>query len=468
MLFQSPLFLFFFATVTALLFVVRKRQRRHLVLLVASYVFYAAWDPRFLLLIWLSTAIDFWVGRRLAANDEAKTRGRWLRLSIASNLGILAAFKYFDFFAASAVDLAAIFGVVLQPTSLDVVLPVGISFYTFQSMSYTIDIHRRKLQPEPSVLRFALYVAFFPQLVAGPIVRARHFLPQLARDRLPRFQDLGPGALLFCVGLFKKIAMADHFGRFADPVFGNPELYGSPILALGIACYAAEIYCDFSGYSDMAVGLGRILGYRLPRNFDRPYRSRSPREFWRRWHISLSSWLRDYLYISLGGNRGSGGQTHWNLFLTMLLGGLWHGANYTFLVWGALHALGLSATRIAGPAAANLERRLNPLLGWLGTISLVGVGWVIFRATSLGEAWLYLSRLAAFDSAIEAPDPWQTAFVILLGIPFVLGQSRFGAVCERRARRAGRLHQGLAAGALFATAYALSIGENRVFIYFQF
>jgi alginate O-acetyltransferase complex protein AlgI len=465
-LFQSPLFVFFFVAVVALLFLVRRRPLRHAVLLLASYTFYAAWDPRFLVLIWLSTAVDFFVGQRLPVATGSRGKRSLLMISMVSNLGILGVFKYFDFFAASATDLAALLGVSLHPTTLDVVLPVGISFYTFQSMSYTLDIYRGRLTPEPSALRFALYVAFFPQLVAGPIVRASHFLPQLARDRLPRLQDLAPGLLLFCVGLFKKIAMADHFGRFADPLFGNPELYSSPALALGVFCYAAQIYCDFSGYSDMAIGLGRILGYRLPRNFERPYRARTPREFWRRWHISLSTWLRDYLYISLGGNRSGTARTHWNLFVTMLLGGLWHGANYTFLLWGALHGAGLSADRALGSPDPKQDR--GSLLGWFGTMILVGGGWVIFRSSSLPEAALYFSRLLSFGGAIETPDPWQTLFILVLGVPFVIGQTRIGARLEQHVRRSGSVYQAFAAGALFAAAYALSIGENRVFIYFQF
>ena len=468
MLFQSPHFALFFAGVVVGVWLLPNRTWRHAALLVASYVFYAAWDPRFLTLIWASTAIDFFVGRRLAASADRKARKRWLALSVTANLGILGVFKYLDFFATSAAALADAFGVTLSPVTLDLVLPVGISFYTFQSMSYTIDVYRGRIPPEPSALRFALYVAFFPQLVAGPIVRARTFLPQLARDRRPRGADLAPGALLFAIGLFKKIAMADRFGAFADPVFAAPELWSAPALLAAAGAYTAQIYCDFSGYSDMAIGLGRILGYRLPRNFDRPYSATSLRAFWRRWHISLSSWLRDYLYISLGGNRSGPLRTARNLFLTMLLGGLWHGAAWTFLLWGAWHGAVLGLERAVRRRARAAVRRWRPAWGWAVTMSAVVAGWVVFRVEALPDAERFARAIASWSPGVEALAPGPSLGVALLFGLFCFGQTPASARLERSILRLGPTAKMACAGAGIALAHALSLGGQRVFIYFQF
>jgi alginate O-acetyltransferase complex protein AlgI len=454
MLFQTPLFLAFFAAVVALLCVFRGRRTRHGILLVASYVFYGTWDWRFLGLILFSTLLDYAIGLALVVH---RSRGL-LWLSVATNLGVLGVFKYYDFFVASAVELLERLGVDAHLHSLGVLLPVGISFYTFQSLSYTVDVYRRELPAERSFVRFALFVAFFPQLVAGPIVRARQFLPQLDQDGPPRRRDFAPGALLFAVGLFKKVAISDHLASLADRAFAEHATLPWWTVALGVLCYAFQIYMDFSGYSDMAIGSARILGYRLPRNFELPYLAASPREFWRRWHVSLSTWLRDYLYVPLGGNRRGPGRTRINLLLTMLLGGLWHGANWTFLLWGAWHGALLMASR----RLERLPRALSHPVTLLGVLA----GWVVFRSTDLEHA------ASVFASAWTGPKLAPVNLPLLaasgaLGLALV-GHSRLGARVGRRVQRASHSWRTFLAGALLASAFALAPSATRPFLYFQF
>ena len=309
------------------------RRPRNLFLLVASYLFYMWWDARFIVLIVASTLVDFLVGRSL---HEARGRSRsWLLVaSLAANLGLLGFFKYYNFLAGS---VASLLGVSTRTLHLNIVLPVGISFYTFQSMSYTIDIYRGKLEPVKRLTDFALYVAFFPQLVAGPIVRAREFFPQLFQWQPPSHERTEKGISLILIGLIKKMVLADHFARISDLYFGDVAAHPGAWAAWSATfAFAMQIFFDFSGYTDIARGCGRLLGYEFPVNFRRPYLAASITEFWRRWHISLSSWLRDYLYIPLGGNRRGNWRTYENLMVTMLLGGLWHGASWNFVLWGAI------------------------------------------------------------------------------------------------------------------------------------
>ncbi|MGE0323043.1 MAG: MBOAT family protein [Polyangiaceae bacterium] len=336
MLFNSLAFLAFFAAFLLPFFFTRGKARL-VVCLVASYVFYGWWDWRFTGLLAFSTIVDFQVGKYLHATTDQAKRRRWLLVSLVVNLGLLGVFKYLNFFIDSAVEVSTALGLHASKKHLSLILPVGISFYTFQTLSYTLDIYRKQLEPEPSFVRFAAYVAFFPQLVAGPIVRAAEFLPQLRKD--PRFDAnrFESGMSLIAWGFVKKVVVADSLASVVDHRFRVPEAHDALSLGLGVFCYAFQIYADFSGYSDIAIGTARLLGYDFPENFRRPYFSTSFREFWRRWHITLSTWLRDYLYIPLGGNRTPGYRTYRNLMLTMLLGGLWHGANWTFVVWGGLH-----------------------------------------------------------------------------------------------------------------------------------
>ena len=447
----------------------RLRALRLGVLLLASYIFYAWWNPAYLVLILLSSALDYLVGARLYRAASTGQRKAWLLCSLVGNLGLLATFKYFNFFAASASAALQWGGLPVPPVALDVVVPVGISFYTFQSLSYTIDIYRQRLKPVDSPLSFLLFVAFFPQLVAGPIVRAAELLPQLRAAPALGQGDAGRGLLLICGGLLKKAVIADLLAiNLVDRVFGSPQLYTSAELLLGVYGYALQIYCDFSAYSDIAIGSALLLGLSLPRNFNAPYRAADLGEFWRRWHISLSSWLRDYLYISLGGSRGSAWKTYRNLALTMLLGGLWHGAAWTFVAWGALHGVGLALTRAT--------QRWRParsgtwplhLIKVAGTFHLVCLGWVFFRATSFAVAWELLAGLLQLS--------WGTANVTPLLWGLLAAGLATHLVPDPVMRKANELAARLPAAALGAMVVVvvlvvLKAGTAGVvpFIYFQF
>jgi D-alanyl-lipoteichoic acid acyltransferase DltB (MBOAT superfamily) len=385
---------------------------RLLVLLAASYLFYAWWSPYYLVLIIGSSVLDYLVGGALHRSSDERRRRALLLVSLVGNLGLLATFKYFNFFADSVHIALTHLGVPAGRLHLDVVIPVGISFYTFQSLSYTIDIYRRKLEPVDGPLPFLVFVAFFPQLVAGPIVRAAEFLPQLRLD--PRLSAVQGGRGLFWigVGLAKKVVIADLLAvNLVDRVFEMPARYTSAELLCGVYGYALQIYCDFSAYSDIAIGSALLLGLSLPQNFDAPYRAVNLRDFWRRWHISLSTWLRDYLYISLGGSRGGPWKTYRNLILTMLLGGLWHGAGWTFVAWGALHGVGLAATRAFQRAAGDWQpaaptaRRLIHLFLVAVTFHYVCLGWVFFRAPSFATAWDVLRGLGALSGGTANVSP---------------------------------------------------------------
>ncbi|MGE3672552.1 MAG: MBOAT family protein, partial [Polyangiaceae bacterium] len=321
MLFSSWQFALFFALVfTAYLALKRWLKLQNALLLVASYVFYGWWDWRFLGLILFSTGIDYFAARKISVSEDERTRKRWLMLSVISNLGLLAYFKYTNFFLDSLRSAFAQFGGSLPVGALDIILPVGISFYTFQSLSYTVDVYRKETRASTNFAEFALYVSFFPQLVAGPIERSSHFLPQVENPRKITPAGAEAGIFLIIWGLFKKLVIADNAALIANPIFEHPTAHGASTLLLGALAFTIQIYGDFSGYSDMARGLSKLMGFDLMLNFMLPYFAQGPRDFWRRWHVSLSSWLRDYLYIPLGGNRGSTLKTYRNLFLTMLLG----------------------------------------------------------------------------------------------------------------------------------------------------
>jgi D-alanyl-lipoteichoic acid acyltransferase DltB (MBOAT superfamily) len=348
-LFNSLLFLIFLVVAVfgswALL---RLRAMRLGFLLVASWLFYMSWDPRFIGLILLSTVVDFVAARAIedTPDDQPRRRKAWLWLSLASNLGLLGYFKYTNFFLQSFAGAARGLGLDATIPIFDITLPVGISFYTFQTMSYTIDVWRRQIPAERSLLRFALYVCFFPQLVAGPIVRASDFLPQLHRPVRISADDVGHGLFRIARGLVKKVVIADHLAvNLVDRCFTSPEVYSSAELMVALYAYTMQIYCDFSGYSDVAIGSARLLGYKLPENFDRPYIATTVAGFWRRWHITLSGWLRYYVFFPLGGSRGSVWRAHRNTFITLILIGLWHGASWTFVVYGALHGIAISINR---------------------------------------------------------------------------------------------------------------------------
>lgn len=396
MIFSSFTFLFFFLTVLLLVIVAPQRIRKF-ILLAASYFFYGYWDYRFLVLIFASTVVDFGVGRWLSHVARPSYRKLLLTLSIITNLGFLGFFKYYNFFVDSANAVLSTWG--WGVSNLHIILPVGISFFTFQTMSYTIDVYRRKLEPVEHFADFALFVAFFPQLVAGPIVRASDFLPQLKRPVRVTSANLWAGSQIFIIGLFKKLMIADAVAPLVDRVYAYPGYFDSYTVWLAVIAYSLQIYGDFSGYSDMAIGCARILGYRFHRNFDMPYLSRDIAEFWRRWHISLSSWLRDYLYIALGGNRKGHMRTYANLMLTMTLGGLWHGASWNFVAWGVLHGLALSVHRAwrhrqgAVQASSGSRRLVRTTVSAVATFLFVTLVWVLFRAPDTQTGLTIYSKL---------------------------------------------------------------------------
>lgn len=391
MVFNSITFLVFSAVFFPVYFATKGRLRLWWILGM-SYLFYGWWDWRFLGLIVFSTLMDFYFGEAISGTETPRRRRFFLLCSMVMNLGFLCFFKYFNFFIDSFAAMMQGFGLTVSMGSLKIILPVGISFYTFQSMSYTIDVYRREIPVERDRLKFAAFIALFPQLVAGPIVRARDLLPQMNDDKSfdwNRFHS-GLGRILW--GFFKKVAIADSLAPFVDQVFQSPETFGGAHLLIGVVFYSFQIYCDFSGYSDIAIGLARIMGYHFPENFRTPYFSTSFSEFWTRWHISLSSWLRDYLYIPLGGNRHGKFHTYKNNLLTMLLGGLWHGANLAFVFWGFLHGLYLIVQRAVAPAwravvrALRLPKFLDDGLAMAAVYLLTLLAWVYFRSGSVGLA----------------------------------------------------------------------------------
>ncbi|WP_018954670.1 MBOAT family O-acyltransferase [Thioalkalivibrio sulfidiphilus] len=390
MLFNSFVFWGFFAAVLLLYRWLPHRSQNHM-LLVASYIFYGYWDYRFLSLILLSTAVDYVAAKAVASSQHQGERRTWLVVSIATNLGILGFFKYWGFFTAEADALLQAMGFNSALPVLNIILPIGISFYTFQSMSYTIDVYRGQTKPAGRFLDFALYVSFFPQLVAGPIERSSRLLPQILQPRTVDRQAFHEGLYLIISGLFRKVVVADNMAPIVNSIFSRPtsELTAAEVM-IGVYAFAFQIYGDFSGYSNIAKGIARWLGFDLMWNFRNPYFAISPSDFWRRWHISLSTWLRDYLYIALGGNRGGRLMTFRNLMLTMTLGGLWHGAAWNFVVWGVYHGLLLIGYRIAGldggdSTSTNKMSQFKRVLLIVLMFHLICFSWLLFRADSMEQ-----------------------------------------------------------------------------------
>lgn len=401
MLFNSLQFAVFFIIVYSL-YLVMNHKWQNWMLLAASCVFYGAWDWRFLLLMFVSITTDYFCALKIQESVEEKTRKRFLFLSIFINLAILGFFKYFNFFAVSMDNLFSYFGFSIQPHLLHIILPVGISFYTFQALSYTIDVYRRELEPTRSFRDYALFVTYFPQLVAGPIMRARDLLPQVLSARKISLEQFYEGCYLIFWGLFQKIFVADNLAKIVDSVFNFSGPYNAAKVLIALYAFAFQIYCDFAGYSNIARGLGKCMGFNIMINFNLPYFATNPSDFWRRWHISLSTWLRDYLYIPLGGNKKGELITYRNLAITMLLGGLWHGAAWTFVIWGAYHGMLLIIHRLLKPVLAKMPRPKNAVIGkaWFFLrivffFQLTCVGWLIFRAKSIGQI---LNMLGSFIS----------------------------------------------------------------------
>lgn len=389
MLFNSFVFVGFFLFVYSTYILLAKHHKaQNLLLLIASYVFYGSWNWRFLLLLFMSTVVDFSIAQQIERTENPRNRKLALLISLCFNLSVLGFFKYFNFFADSLVNVLNVLGISASYVTLNIVLPVGISFYTFQTMSYIIDVYKGELPAVKKFLDFALFISFFPQLVAGPIERATTLVPQIISPRQLELKQINAGIFLILWGYFKKVVVADNLAQIANPIFNEYTQYQGIDIIIGILAFTLQIYGDFSGYSDIARGLAKLMGFELMVNFRLPYFALNPSDFWSRWHISLSTWLRDYLYIPLGGNRHGNFNTYRNLFLTMLLGGLWHGAAWNFVIWGAFQGLILIIYRIVDRQPIHLdpwsgEYPYPRILGrMLLMFILTNIGWLIFRSTS--------------------------------------------------------------------------------------
>ncbi len=395
MIFNSYAFALFLPIVFILYwFVFRTVKKQNLLLLFSSYFFYGWWDWRFLFLILFSSLVDYVLSHKIEKSTCNKQRDLFLLISLISNLGLLAFFKYFNFFTDSFSFLMRSLGWEVDSLTLDIILPVGISFYTFQTLSYTIDVHRKKIKASTDVISFFTFVSFFPQLVAGPIERASNLLPQINKER--KFSNIlfKEGIFQIAMGFFRKMVIADNLGKYVDLIYTNPEIYNSSSLLLASIFYAFQIYYDFSGYSDIAIGVAKLFGFTFNKNFNLPYFSKSITEFWRKWHISLSFWLRDYLYISLGGNRKGIKITYRNLMITMLLGGLWHGSSWNFIIWGGIHGAVLCLEKYIFKI---FQTKNFGYVGMLFTFFITVLAWVFFRASSFDDSIMILSEIFSFN-----------------------------------------------------------------------
>jgi D-alanyl-lipoteichoic acid acyltransferase DltB (MBOAT superfamily) len=472
MLFNSWAFIPFIIPVLVLYYVLPFRWQNRM-LLVASCIFYGAWDWRFLFLLVFSTSIDYFVGIKMYESADAGRRKFLLTLSIVANLGILCFFKYFNFFIDNAVGLGHAFGLNLSAAHLGIILPVGISFYTFHAMSYTIDIYRGKMTPIRSFPDYMLFVLYFPQLVAGPIARAADLIPQVTHPRTIRTNQVCEGLWLVLWGFFKKMVIADNLGPLVDGVFDAKGAVTGLQCLLATYAFAYQIYCDFSGYTDIARGLGKLMGFELALNFNQPYLAQNPAEFWHRWHISLSTWLRDYLYIPLGGNRKGTVRTYVNLILTMLLGGLWHGAAWNFIIWGLYHGTLLAVHRLVtgGKVRTEEEMARTPITNWLCRIvmfHLVCLGWLFFRARSFAQIVTFLQRMAT-DLVLERQAAaFLFPLLLLVGFLWVL-ELWVRNADDARTRWGWKWGLGpVTVSVLAAAIIFLTPSGVRQFLYFQF
>ena len=478
MLFNSIDFAIFLPLIFILYwFVVYKHLKyQNVLVLVASYVFYGWWDWRFLALIAFSTLVDYSIGVALSKQNDEVKRKILLWISIIINLGFLGFFKYYNFFIDNFVQAFSFFGSAIQPNTLNIILPVGISFYTFQTLSYTIDVYKKKLDPTKDFIAFGAFVSFFPQLVAGPIERATNLLPQFYVKRSFNYSNAVDGLRQVLWGLFKKVVIADNCATFVNMIFNGYETYSSSTLVLGAVFFAFQIYGDFSGYSDIAIGTSKLFGFNLKQNFATPYFSRDIAEFWRRWHISLSTWFRDYLYIPLGGSRGSKGNQIRNVFVIFIVSGFWHGANWTFIAWGALNAIyflplllrNKNRVHINVIAQHRVFPSLKEFLQVLFTFSLTAIAWVFFRAENLAMALDYLYNMV--DLSLFTIPQVRPTYVLILVLLFIVvewsGRRNLYAI-ERlwfKYPKPIRLFMYYA----IAMTIFLYGGKTQEFIYFQF
>lgn len=395
MLFNSIEYLIFLPIVFIVYWLLKSNYKyQNILLLISSYVFYGWWDYRFLSLIIFSSFIDYFVGKKIEKANGKENKKRWLLVSLCSNLGLLAIFKYYNFFADSFASTMSTLGWEVNDLTLNIILPVGISFYTFQTLSYSIDIYREKIKSCKDIIAFFTFVSLFPQLVAGPIERASNLIPQIEKRRSLNSTLVKTGIFQIFIGLFRKVAIADNLGVYVDAAYANHEIHNGSTLLIATIFYAFQIYFDFSGYSDIAIGSAKLFGFKFNRNFNLPYFSKTLTEFWRKWHMSLSYWLRDYLYISLGGNRKGEILTYRNLLLTMLLGGLWHGSSWNFIIWGGIHGLFLSFEKFT---FSKLKINTFNAFGFLYTFIVVLIAWVFFRAVDLNTAINILGKWISLE-----------------------------------------------------------------------
>lgn len=471
MVFNSLTFVVFFALVLALHAMPFGWTTKKINLLVASYLFYAAWNPPFVILLWVSTVVDWWAAKKLVDAERPSARRAWMLLSVVVNLGMLAYFKYGTFLMENWQTLVAGFGVAYTPPAWDIVLPVGISFYTFATLSYTLDIYLRRAAPARSFLDYALFVTFFPHLVAGPIMRPTELVPQFAKPRRASPDMLRFGLALMTLGLFQKIVLADGFlAAPAEMVYDADKLSGAVDSWMATLAFSGQIFCDFAGYSTTAIGAALCLGFAMPDNFRFPYAAVGFSDFWRRWHITLSAWLRDYLYIPLGGNRHGEARTYMALMGTMLLGGLWHGASWTFVVWGGLHGLYLAVERILRKRFSSFSPGPPMLLGMaLLTYALVNITWVFFRADTFGKAWQVLRGMFGFNAAAAPILPTVHLVMVALIVGGIVGAHWLmrNRTLESVVARAPAMLL-CAVWALMLFAIVITQGAGNAFIYFQF
>jgi alginate O-acetyltransferase complex protein AlgI len=469
MLFVEMRFFLFFAVVLTTYWSLRSNNARKWLILAASYFFYGSWDWRFAGMLAALSIADWFFALRIAGSKLQTTRKIFVYLSVAMNLSVLAFFKYVHFFISSAIGFSGLFHVHLDQPTLKIILPIGVSFFTFQSLSYTIDVYRREIPAVHSLRDYMMFASFFPQLVAGPIVRPKYFVPQMESNRMVSLHEVKGCLYLFLLGFLKKTALADNISPYVDRVFAAPAHFGSIASITATWLYATQIFCDFSGYSDMAIAVAGLLGYKLALNFDAPYLSVSIQDFWRRWHISLSLWIRDYIYISLGGSRmPSRWGKYRNLLITMLAGGLWHGAAWTFVAWGGMHG-SAQVVHQEFRRALPVEERHEPwrrALGWFLTLNCICVFWILFRATSFSSAWQTIERYCfVVRGGTETLPLWLLFFppVLLLG-QLVMRRTGIG---ERFAAAPLGIFAAIY-GAVWAFAMAMAPLGYRPFIYFQF
>ncbi len=472
--FATRAFFLFLLVVLLVYHSLRQRQHKYLFLLLASWFFYASWNPWFIGVLLVPTLIDYTAGLLIEQATTLPRKRLWLTLSIVGNLGLLGVFKYTGFLVDNGLSLIRCLGGQVPSWTVELILPLGISFHTFQGISYTIDVYRGKIRAVPRFVDFALFVAFFPQLVAGPIVRAVEFLPQMTEPPPVSGTQVIEGLHWFVLGLFKKVLIADRLAEFMDPIFQQPELYDAATLRWAILAWAARIYCDFSGYSDLAVGCAKWFGFELPLNFNFPYLSESITEFWKRWHISLSTWMRDYLYISLGGSRQGVLRTCANLLATMTLCGLWHGASWNYVLWGFYNGVLLVVHRLydhalEGVPQSTVVRRhlVYRLFAWACTFTLVATGLIVVRAQTWNGCWLMEKALLGLGTS-------EGLRMVPLWVPLLIGLVVVGHLYSglKNVRCQLLLWPEFPRAAVYVMALALIVvfgpGSTKAFIYFQF